>query len=142
MAERFATPTPRDLSVRKRRPEALERPEPAAESAPAPTAGRTWDREAYETGIRFSDLHPNARLCAFLLAHFADPHTGVIASERVPELRSLARAAGINEVKVRYSLAGLTHRQWMARAPYDSDRQLHGAITLTIPAGQPQPRAR
>lgn len=138
MAERFAAPTPRDLAVRTRRPEAIEHPAPAL----APRAGRTWDREAFETAIRFSDLHPNARLCAFLLAHFADPHTGVIASERVPELRSLARAAGINDVKARYSLAGLTHRQWMAREPYDNDRQLHGAITLTIPAGAYQPRAR
>lgn len=144
MPERFAPamPTPRDLAARAARPQVLDRPAPAPVPPPAPTVGHGWSREAYEVAVRFSEMHPNARLVAFILAHFADPDTGVIAAARVPELRNLARAAGINDTKARYSLTALTHREFIVREPYDTDRQLHGAISLTIPAGRPQPRAR
>lgn len=140
MTERFTTPTPRDLAARSRRPEVLTHPVPAPGAAPGRAAGE-WSRDGFESAVRVSELHPNARLVAFLLAQLADA-TGFIAAENVPERYGLARAANLPDIRVRRSLASLTERQWMTRAPYDSWHQRHGAITLTIPAGRPQPRAR
>lgn len=109
-----------------------------------PPGAGTWDRFAFERSLRYSGLHPLARLVGFMLAHFAEraPNTGTgrIPATHLPELKRLATAAGIEERKARSSLNALEHGGWIIRHRYAVPHR--AAITLTIPAGQPQPRAR
>jgi hypothetical protein len=141
MTNRFtARPTPRNLAFRLGQPA----PPIAPPAAPAPAEHPielTYARADFERAIRYSDLHPLARLVAFLLAHFADPVTGVIPAVDVPALGRLARAAGIDSTKARKSIGSLSGRGWMSHGP-NIPGQKTREIRLAIPAGQRRPRAR
>lgn len=121
MQRRHAHPTPGDLARR------------SGLAADVP-----WDRAAYERAIYHSDLHPFARLLAFVMAHVA-ADTGVIPAHQVPDIQRLARAAGFHVSRARVSFQCLEHTGWVTRPPGGQPKALR-PIRLTIPARQPRHR--
>lgn len=143
----MAVPTPRDFAVRTARPDTHPGPsrQPRHHSPtpiePIPVVPGPWDRSAYETAVRFSELHPYARLLAFVLAHYAARTAGFISAEKVPEFQRLAKATGMQVERVQRSIFNLERNGWVTRPQYDANhRGMQRSITLTIPLSQHLPR--
>ena len=59
---------------------------------------------AFEAAIRSSNLPWTARLVALTLSSYADPTTGQIPTNAMPDVPTLAAATGMREVTVRKCL--------------------------------------
>lgn len=109
--------------------------EDLAELTPPPRT-ITWDRAAYERGIRRSQLHPHARLLALVLASMAVPDTGRIPRRLMPGVVQLADACGLHTRQIHSSLQQLQARGWLQRATHQNvkDFRTRRAMALTLPA--------
>lgn len=120
------TPTPRDLAAR---------------------LGAVYDRHGWERAIRYSELRPDVRLVAMMLAHHADTN-GHIPSGQVLIAGRLAKACGLRpDDRVRGALSVLENRGYISRpAGLRGPDILPRPLTLTLPPGYlptaPNPRPR
>lgn len=124
MADQMTRPTPRDLAAVHRNA--------AARPAPAPTP---YERERWETAVLAShNLHSNARLVAFLLAHHAD-EAGEIPAGGPQHAERLAQESALMGRFARLSLNVLQTEGFLTRPPIDSwkSEQVR-PITLTMPS--------
>lgn len=106
-----------------------------------------YDRHGWEQAIRFSELKPDVRLVAMMLAHYASP-MGCLGSEAMIAGR-LAKACGLRpDDRVRGALGVLERRGYLLRlpAPLSPGGHVVGPrpANLTLPRdyAPPQPGGR
>lgn len=124
-------PTPRDLAPRT----AVAADAPAPSDAP-PSDAPPYDRHTWEQAVRFSELRPDARLVAMMLAHYARP-TGIVSGD-VLIVGRMAKACGLRpDDRVRGALSVLERRGYLTRPPAQLAPSGYACrprpVTLTLP---------
>ncbi|MFJ2162551.1 MULTISPECIES: hypothetical protein [unclassified Streptomyces] len=104
-------------------------------SAPAPDAPpAVFDRAAWERAVMTSTLHRNTRICAFVLAHFAD-ESGVVAAGGVQAPSRLEHLARVTPKQARLALQQLENWHYIVRPDirdWPADRPVR-PVALTLP---------
>ncbi|MCL6733330.1 helix-turn-helix domain-containing protein [Streptomyces neyagawaensis] len=132
-------PNPGDLARRPAPQPAPARPSTSGTLADQIAPGRLHRKERMRTmfhhGLRYSRMHPEARLVALTLLGYAHHKTGMVFPRFQPTAEQLAEDTGLTAGQVQVQIHVLTQRGWLCtrRVTQGLDAGREG-LSLAIPA--------